>query len=267
MRDRAVPRPLQFVYGVMALGWRGSARHWERFKMAYLLLAGLATPLVLSVHSVVSFDFAVAIVPGWHSTIFPPYFVAGAIFSGFAMVLTLLIPVRKAYGLEDFITIRHLENCAKIMLATGLMVAHGYITELFMSWYSDDKFDIYMTLNRMFGPYAPAWWLLMFCNVLVPQALWFKSIRTNPAILFVLALLVNVGMWTERYVIVVTSLHRDFMPSAWGIYHPTRWDWMTLIGSFGLFLSLLFLFLRLLPAISITEMSKLVRDKKESRQQ
>ena len=267
MRDRAVPRPLQFVYGVMALGWRGSARHWERFKMAYLLLAGLATPLVLSVHSVVSFDFAVAIMPGWHSTIFPPYFVAGAIFSGFAMVLTLLIPVRKAYGLEDFITIRHLENCAKIMLATGLMVAHGYITELFMSWYSDDKFDIYMTLNRMFGPYAPAWWLLMFCNVLVPQALWFKSIRTNPAILFVLALLVNVGMWTERYVIVVTSLHRDFMPSAWGIYHPTRWDWMTLIGSFGLFLSLLFLFLRLLPAISITEMSKLVRDKKESRQQ
>ena len=267
MRDRAVPRPLQFVYGVMALGWRGSARHWERFKMAYLLLAGLATPLVLSVHSVVSFDFAVAIVPGWHSTIFPPYFVAGAIFSGFAMVLTLLIPVRKAYGLEDFITIRHLENCAKIMLATGLMVAHGYITELFMSWYSDDKFDIYMTLNRMFGPYAPAWWLLMFCNVLVPQALWFKSIRTNPAILFVLALLVNVGMWTERYEIVVTSLHRDFMPSAWGIYHPTRWDWMTLIGSFGLFLSLLFLFLRLLPAISITEMSKLVRDKKESRQQ
>jgi Ni/Fe-hydrogenase subunit HybB-like protein len=267
MRDRAVPRPLQFVYGVMALGWRGSARHWERFKMAYLLLAGLATPLVLSVHSVVSFDFAVAIVPGWHSTIFPPYFVAGAIFSGFAMVLTLLIPVRKTYGLQDFITIRHLENCAKIMLATGLMVAHGYITELFMSWYSDDKFDIYMTLNRMFGPYAPAWWLLMFCNVLVPQALWFKSIRTNPAILFVLALLVNVGMWTERYVIVVTSLHRDFMPSAWGIYHPTRWDWMTLIGSFGLFLSLLFLFLRLLPAISITEMSKLVRDKKESRQQ
>ena len=267
MRDRAVPRPLQFVYGVMALGWRGSARHWERFKMAYLLLAGLATPLVLSVHTVVSFDFAVAIVPGWHSTIFPPYFVAGAIFSGFAMVLTLLIPVRKAYGLEDFITIRHLENCAKIMLATGLMVAHGYITELFMSWYSDDKFDIYMTLNRMFGPYAPAWWLLMFCNVLVPQALWFKSIRTNPAILFVLALLVNVGMWTERYVIVVTSLHRDFLPSAWGIYHPTRWDWMTLIGSFGLFLSLLFLFLRLLPAISITEMSKLVRDKKESRQQ
>jgi Ni/Fe-hydrogenase subunit HybB-like protein len=261
MRDRAVRRPIQLIYGILALGWRGSARHWKRYQMAYLLLAGLATPLVLSVHSVVSLDFAVAIVPGWHSTIFPPYFVAGAIFSGFAMVLTLVIPVRKAYGLQDFITIRHLENCAKIMLATGLMVAHGYSIEAFMSWYSGDKFDIYMTLNRIFGPYWPAWWLLMLCNVLVPQALWFKKIRTNPPILFVIALLVNVGMWTERYVIVVTSLHRDFMPSAWGIFHPTRWDWMTLIGSFGLFLSLLFLFLRLLPAISITEMRKLVSEK------
>ena len=179
------------------------------------------------------------------------------------MVLTLVIPVRKAYGLQDFITIRHLENCAKIMLATGLMVAHGYSIEAFMSWYSGDKFDIYMTLNRMFGPYAPAWWLLMGCNVLVPQALWFKIIRTNPAILFVIALLVNVGMWTERYVIVVTSLHRDFMPSAWGMFHGTRWDWMTLIGSFGLFLSLLFLFFRLLPAISISEMRKLVSEKAE----
>ena len=263
MRDRAVRRPIQLIYGMMALGWRGSARHWKRFEIAYLLLAGLATPLVLSVHSVVSLDFAVAIVPGWHSTIFPPYFVAGAIFSGFAMVLTLVIPVRKAYGLQDFITIRHLENCAKIMLATGLMVAHGYTIEAFMSWYSGDKFDIYMTLNRMFGPYWPAWWLLMLCNVLIPQTLWFKKVRTNPAILFVIALLVNVGMWTERYVIVITSLHRDFMPSAWGIFHGTRWDWMTLIGSFGLFLSLLFLFLRLLPAISITEMRKLVSRKAE----
>ena len=260
MRDRAVRRPVQLIYGIIALGWRGSARHWKRFKMAYLLLAGLATPLVLSVHSVVSLDFAVAIVPGWHSTIFPPYFVAGAIFSGFAMVLTLAIPIRKFYDLQDFITIRHLENCAKIMLATGLMVAHGYITEGFMSWYSDDKFDIYMTLNRMFGPYAPAYWLLILCNVIMPQTLWFKKIRTNPAILFVIALLVNVGMWTERYVIVITSLHRDFLPSSWGIFHGTRWDWMTLIGSFGLFLSLLFLFLRLLPAISITEMRTLVRE-------
>ncbi len=264
MRDRALRKPVQLIYGIMALGWRGSARHWKRFEMAYLLMAGLATPLVLSVHSVVSLDFAVAIVPGWHSTIFPPYFVAGAIFSGFAMVLTLVIPVRKAYGLQDFITLRHLENCAKIMLATGLMVAHGYITELFMSWYSDDQFDIYMTLNRMFGPYWPAWWLLMFCNILVPQTLWFQKVRTSPLILFVVALLVNVGMWTERYVIVVTSLHRDYMPSAWGMFHGTRWDWMTLIGSFGLFLSLLFLFLRLLPAISISEMRKLVREKAEA---
>lgn len=258
MRDRALRRRVQLIYGIMALGWRGSARHWKRFQTAYILLAGLATPLVLSVHSVVSFDFAVAIVPGWHSTIFPPYFVAGAIFSGFAMVLTLVIPVRRIYALEDFITIKHLENCAKIMLATGLMVAHGYVIEAFMAWYSDDKFDIYTTLNRILGPYAPAWWVLIFCNVIVPQTLWFKKIRTRPIVLFVIALLVNVGMWTERYVIVVTSLHRDFLPSSWGYYGATRWDWMTFIGSFGLFLCLLFLFLRLLPALSITEMRELV---------
>ncbi len=262
MRDRAKSKPLQLCYGILALGWRGSARHWKRFHIAYLLLAGLAAPLVLSVHSVVSLDFAIAIVPGWHSTIFPPYFVAGAIFSGFAMVLTLAIPIRKFYGLQDFITLRHLENSAKVMLATGLMVAHGYITEDFMSWYSDDKFEIYMTLNRMFGPYWPAYWLLIACNVLVPQALWFKRIRTNLPILFVISLLVNVGMWTERYVIVVTSLHRDFLPSSWGIFHGTRWDWLTLLGSFGLFLTLLFLFLRILPAISISEMRELVHKKK-----
>jgi Ni/Fe-hydrogenase subunit HybB-like protein len=264
MRDRAISKRVQMIYGILALGWRGSARHWKRFHIAYLLLAGLATPLVLSVHSVVSMDFAIAIVPGWHSTIFPPYFVAGAIFSGFAMVLTLAIPIRKFYRLEDFITIRHLENCAKIMLATGLMVAHGYITEGFMSWYSDDKFEIYLTLNRMFGPYAPAYWLLIFCNVGVNQLLWFKKIRTNPAALFVVALFIQVGMWTERYVIVITSLHRDFLPSAWGIFHGTRWDWMTLIGSLGLFASLFFLFLRLLPAISISEMRDLVHEKSES---
>jgi molybdopterin-containing oxidoreductase family membrane subunit len=263
MRDRAVRKPLQLFYGIIALGWRGSARHWKRFHVAYLLLAGLATPLVLSVHSVVSFDFAIAIVPGWHSTIFPPYFVAGAIFSGFAMVLTLAIPIRKFYGLQDFITLRHLENSAKVMLVTGLMVAHGYITENFMSWYSDDKFEIYMTLNRMFGPYWPAYWLLIFCNVIVPQAVWFRRIRTSPGWLFLVALLVNVGMWTERYVIVITSLHRDFLPSSWGMFHGTRWDWMTLAGSFGLFFTLLFLFLRILPAISISEMRDLVHEKKE----
>ncbi len=263
MRDRAVSRPVQLIYGILALGWRGSARHWKRFHVLYLLLAGLATPLVLSVHSVVSMDFAIAIVPGWHSTIFPPYFVAGAIFSGFAMVLTLAIPIRKFYGLQDFIRIRHLENCAKIMLATGLMVAHGYITEGFMAWYSDDKFEIYLTLNRMFGPYAPAYWLLIFCNVGVNQLLWSKKIRTNPAMLFVVAIFIQIGMWTERYVIVITSLHRDFLPSAWGIFHGTRWDWMTLIGSLGLFASLFFLFLRLLPAISISEMRDLVHEKAE----
>jgi Ni/Fe-hydrogenase subunit HybB-like protein len=264
MRDRAHGKFAQLTYGVMSLGWRGSARHWKRFHMLYLLLAGLATPLVLSVHSVVSTDFAIAIVPGWHSTIFPPYFVAGAIFSGFAMVLTLAIPIRKFYHLDDFITIRHLENCAKIMLATGLMVAHGYITEGFMSWYSDDKFEWYMTLNRMFGPYAPAYCILIFCNILVTQAVWFKRVRTTPALLFIVALFIQVGMWTERYVIVVTSLHRDFMPSAWGIFHGTRWDWMTLIGSLGLFASLFFLFLRLLPAISISEMRDLVHQKSEA---
>ncbi|MDQ6912832.1 MAG: polysulfide reductase NrfD [Verrucomicrobiota bacterium] len=264
MRDRAKSKPVELIYGVLALGWRGSARHWKRFHMLYLLLAGLATPLVLSVHSVVSLDFAIALVPGWHSTIFPPYFVAGAIFSGFAMVLTLAIPIRKFYHLEDFVTMRHLENAAKVMLVTGLMVGHGYITEGFMAWYSDDKFEIYLTLNRMFGPYAPAYWLLILCNVLVTQALWFKRVRTNVTLLFIISLLVNVGMWTERYVIVITSLHRDFLPSSWEIFHGTRWDWMTLIGSFGLFSTLLFLFLRILPAISISEMRDLVHKKKEA---
>jgi molybdopterin-containing oxidoreductase family membrane subunit len=264
MRDRAIRRPLQLVYGVLALGWRGSARHWKRFHVLYLLLAGLATPLVLSVHSVVSTDFAIAIVPGWHSTIFPPYFVAGAIFSGFAMVLTLAIPIRRFYHLEDFITLRHLENSAKVMLATGLMVAHGYLTEGFTSWYSDDQYEIYLTLNRMLGPYAPAYWLLVACNVVVPQAIWFKKVRTSTTWLFLISLLVNVGMWTERYVIVITSLHRDFMPSAWAIFHGTRWDWLTLIGSFGLFATLFFLFLRVLPAISISEMRDLVHKKSEA---
>jgi len=262
LRDRASRKWVQVLYGIFALGWRGAARHWKRWHMAYLLLAGLATPLVLSVHSVVSLDFAVAIVPGWHTTIFPPYFVAGAIFSGFAMVLTLAIPIRKFYGLEDFITIRHLDNSAKVMLATGLMVAHGYLTEAFMSWYSDDKFEIYMTLNRMFGPYAPAYWILIICNVLVPQVIWFKQVRTSPSALFIISLLVNIGMWTERFVIVITSLHRDFLPSSWAMFYATRWDWMTLIGSFGLFLTLLFLFLRILPAISISEMRELVHAKK-----
>lgn len=262
LRDRAQHRWIALVYGVAALGWRGSAGHWKRYETAYLLLAGLATPLVISVHSVVSFDFSVGIVPGWHSTIFPVYFVAGALFSGCAMVLTLLIPVRVAYGMEAFITIRHLENSAKVMLALGLMVAYGYTSEIFMSWYSDDPFNWATTRDRIFGPYWPVFWLLMLCNVAVPQALWFKRVRTNPALLFLIALLVNVGMWAERYEIVITSLHRDFLPSAWGMFHGTWWDWATLAGSGGLFFCLLFLFMRLLPMISMSEMRALVSKKK-----
>jgi Ni/Fe-hydrogenase subunit HybB-like protein len=255
-RDRAQHRWQRILYGIGALGWRGSARHWARYEMAYLLIAGLATPLVLSVHSVVSFDFAVAIVPGWHSTIFPPYFVAGAIFSGFAMVLTLLIPVRAVYKLHDIITDRHLENCAKVMLATGLIVAHGYLNEHFLSWYSDEPFEQSMTLNRMFGPYWPVYWTTVFCNVAVPQLLWFPFIRRKIAVLFVIAILVNIGMWAERYMIVITSLHRDFLPSSWGMFHGTFWDWSTYLGSIGLFLTLIFLFIRLLPMISIAELRK-----------
>ena len=258
-RDRAKHRLLQIIYGVLALGWRGSARHWHRYETAYLLLAGLATPLVVSVHSVVSFDFAVGIVPGWHTTIFPPYFVAGAIYSGFAMVLTLIIPIRKIYGLEDFVTARHLRNMANVMLATGLIVAYGYGMETFMAWFSGNIYEGYATWNRMTGPYAPIYWALILCNILVPQALWSDKVKRNVPALFVIALFINVGMWLERFVIVVTSLHRDFLPSSWGMYYPTIWDWGLYLGTIGLFLSLMFLFIRGLPMISIFEMRTLVR--------
>jgi molybdopterin-containing oxidoreductase family membrane subunit len=224
--------------------------------MAYLLLAGLATPLVLSVHSVVSLDFAVAILPGWHSTIFPPYFVAGAIFSGFAMVLTLLIPFRAIYNLRDIITERHLDLAAKVMLATGLMVALGYASEHWMAWYSDEPNEKFLALNRMLGPYWPVYWTTMTCNVLVPQLLWWRRIRTSPLPLFIISLLVNVGMWAERYMIVVVSLHRDFLPSSWGKFHGTVWDWATFLGTIGLFFTLMFLFVRLLPMIPIAELRK-----------
>jgi Ni/Fe-hydrogenase subunit HybB-like protein len=254
LRDRSTRRAPRFTYGMLAMGWRGSAIHWHRYETASLLLAGLATPLVVSVHTIVSFDFAVSIVPGWHATIFPPYFVAGAIYSGFAMVMTLAIPLRYVYGLEDFITLRHLQNMAKVMLATGLIVGYGYMTETFMAWYSADNYEQFMIHNRMTGPYWPFYWSLIFCNIVTPQILWFKKIRTNVPVLFVMALVVNVGMWLERFVIVVTSLHRDFLPSSWGMYYPTKWDWATYIGTFGLFLSLLFLFIRFLPMISIFEM-------------
>jgi molybdopterin-containing oxidoreductase family membrane subunit len=244
----------RFIYGLLSMGWRNSAMHWHRYETASLLLAGLATPLVVSVHTVVSFDFAVAIVPGWHTTIFPPYFVAGAIYSGFAMVMTLAIPLRYLYGMEDFITMRHLQNMAKVMLATGLIVGYGYLIEIFMAWYSADSYEQFMVHNRMTGPYAPFYWSLIFCNIVAPQVLWLKRVRTNIIILFCMALVVNVGMWLERFVIVVTSLHRDFLPSSWGMYSGTKYDWGTYIGSFGLFLSLLFLFIRFLPMISIFEM-------------
>jgi len=256
LRDRATAKWKQKIYGVFALGWRGSARHWQNHQSAYLLLAGLATPLVLSVHSVVSFDFSVAMVPGWHSTIFPPYFVAGAIFSGFAMVLNIVIPIRKLYHMENFITERHLDNMAKVMLATGMMVTYGYVMEAFMAWYSGDIFEKAMMFERAFGAYGWIFWALVLLNIVVPQALWSKRIRRNAFLLFFVALSVNVGMWVERFVIVITSLHRDFTPSAAGMYFPTIWDWATLAGSVGLFLTLLLLFLRFLPLIAMSETGK-----------
>jgi Ni/Fe-hydrogenase subunit HybB-like protein len=254
LRDRARNRIARSIYGILAMGWRGSAVHWHRYETAYLLLAGLATPLVVSVHTVVSFDFAVSLIPGWHTTIFPPYFVAGAIYSGFAMVMTLTIPIRALFRLEDFITLRHLQNMAKVMLATGLIVAYGYLMEAFVAWYSGSPYEGYMILNRLRGPYAPMYFLLLACNVLVPQALWIGSVRSSPLALFLISIVVNVGMWLERFVIIVTSLHRDFLPSSWGMYAGTIWDWATFAGSIGLFLSLLFLFIRVLPMISIFEM-------------
>jgi Ni/Fe-hydrogenase subunit HybB-like protein len=260
LRDRSQSRTGRVVYGMLAMGWRGSAAHWQRYDTAYLLLAGLATPLVVSVHTVVSLDFAIAILPGWHTTIFPPYFVAGAIYSGFAMVLTLAIPLRAVYRLEDFITLRHLQNMAKVMLATGLIVAYGYMMEAFMSWYSGNEFEEFMLLNRVTGPYAPYYWALLLCNVLAPQALWSERVRSNVPLLFIIALIVNTGMWLERFVIVITSLHRDFLPSSWGNYLPTVWDWATFVGTIGLFLTLLFLFIRFLPMISISEMSGMLAE-------
>jgi Ni/Fe-hydrogenase subunit HybB-like protein len=260
LRDRATKRAHKIVYGILAMGWRGSATHWYRYQTAYLLLAGLATPLVISVHTVVSFDFAVGIIPGWHTTIFPPYFVAGAIYSGFAMVLTLAIPLRAAYGLKDFITMRHLDNMAKVMLATGLIVGYGYVIEFFTGWYSDNKYEFFVAMNRLFGPYKYFYWALICCNLIAPQLLWFSKIRRNVVVLFVMSLVVNVGMWLERFVIVVTSLHRDFLPSSWGMYEGTRWDWFIFVGTLGLFVALLFLFIRFLPMISIFEMRELVSE-------
>jgi len=264
LRDKAQNRLVKVVYGLGALGWRGSARHWHNYEMAYLILAGLSTPLVVSVHTVVSFDFAVSVIPGWHATIFPPYFVAGAIYAGFAMVLTLAIPLRKLYGLEDFITDKHLENAAKVLLATGMIVVYGYMMEAFFAWYSASLYERAMMWNRMTGYYGYIYALLLVCNGLSIQLLWFKRFRRSVPFLFLISLVVGVGMWLERFVIVVTSLHQDFLPSSWGIYHGTIWDVATFVGTLGLFLTLFFLFVRLLPAISIFEMRTMLPPKAEA---
>jgi len=262
MRDSAVKSWQQKIFGVLALGWRGSAKHWARYQKAYLLLAGLSTPLVVSVHSVVSFDFSISILPGWHTTIFPPYFVAGAIYSGFAMVLTLAIPIRRWYHLEDLITMRHIECMAKVMLGTGLIVAYGYAMEAFMGWYSGNQFERFLFWNRAWGGhYFWAYWLLILCNILLPQLLWSRRVRLNLLAVFLLSLVINTGMWLERFVIVVTSLERDFMPSAWGRYYPTFWDISTFAGTIGVFLCLMFLFVRGVPAISMFEMREVVHEK------
>jgi molybdopterin-containing oxidoreductase family membrane subunit len=254
MRDRAKSRIKRIAYGIPALGWRGSHRHWWHYERAYLILAALSTPLVLSVHSIVSFDFATSQLPGWHTTIFPPYFVAGAVFSGFAMVITLMCLARIVFGLEHLVTVRHFENMAKIMLVTGSIVGYAYCIEFFMAWYSGNHYELFVFKNRAFGPYAGAYWTMFTCNVLTPQVFWFKWFRKNIWAMFVISLFVNVGMWFERFVIIVTSLHRDFLPSSWAMYHPTRWEVMLFLGSFGLFFTMMSLFVRFLPMVAMAEL-------------
>jgi len=253
LRDRATTRTRQIVFGILSLGWRGSHRHWLRYEKAYLLLAGLSTPLVLSVHTIVSFDFAVSIIPGWHTTIFPPYFVAGAVFSGFAMVVTLMVIVRRAFGLEHLLTIRHLENMNKIILATGSMVGYAYAIEFFIAWYSGNPYEKFTFINRAFGPYAWAYWTMVSCNVISPQLFWSKRIRTSIPAMFVISIVVNIGMWFERFVIIVTSLHRDYLPSSWGYFRPQLIDVTTFLGTFGLFFTLFLLFIKFLPMIALSE--------------
>jgi molybdopterin-containing oxidoreductase family membrane subunit len=258
LRDRATDKSRRIAYGLAALGWNGSNRHWHRYERAYLLLAALATPLVLSVHSIVSFDFATSMLPGWHATIFPPYFVAGAIFGGFAMVLLLAVPCRQWFGLKDVITPRHLENMCKILLATGMMVGYAYAIEFFISWYSGNPAEGFVFINRAFGPYAWAYWTMVFCNVVTPQAFWSRRARSNPWIIFGVALAVNVGMWFERFVIIVTTLSRDFLPSSWNSYTPSWVEVLTLVGSFGLFFTLFLLFLRFLPMVAMAEVKAIM---------
>jgi Ni/Fe-hydrogenase subunit HybB-like protein len=258
LRDRAQNIWVKRFYGLLSLGWRGSAKHWQRYEVASLILAGLSTPLVLSVHSIISFDFSVSQLPGWHVTVFPPYFVAGAVYCGFAMVILLLIPIRRWFGLHNLITMKHFDLMGKVMLASGLIVAYGYFCEIFFAWYSASLFEYQLILTRTIGPYAWSYWALIILNVAIPQLLWFKPVRYNLPLMFFISLCINVGMWFERWVIVVLSLHRDFLPSSWGFYTPTIWDWATYIGSFGLFFTLFFLFIRLLPMIAIFEVRDLV---------
>lgn len=253
MRDRTTGKVKKFIYSLFSLGWRHSHRNWQHYEKSYVILAGFATPLVLSVHTIVSFDFAVSIMPGWHTTIFPPYFVAGAIFSGFAMVVTVLVFVRKIFDLENIITIDHLEKMNKVILATGMMVGYAYAMEFFIAWYSGVQFEQFVFINRAFGPYAWAYWIMVSCNVIFPQLFWFRKIRRSIPVMMVVVIFVNVGMWFERFVITVTSLHRDFLPSSWGYYVPTLYDFGLLIGSFGLFFTLVLLFVKAMPVVAISE--------------
>ena len=253
LRDRAKTKVRKVVFGILSLGWRSSNRHWQNYEQAYLMLAGLSTPLVLSVHSIVSTDFAISLLPGWHTTIFPPYFVAGAIFSGFAMVITLAVPVRWIYGLESIITMGHLDKMAKIMLVTGSMVGYAYSMEFFIAWYSNNTYESFAFVNRAFGPYAWAYWIMISCNVIVPQLFWSKRLRNSLPVLFIASIFANIGMWFERFVIVISSLSRDYLPANWDYYTPTMWDVSLFLGSFGLFFTLFLLFLRFLPMIAISE--------------
>ena len=264
MRDSSRNNFTRIFYGTLSLGWRGSAKHWQRYQRAYLLLGALSTPLVLSVHSTIAMDFAVAQMPGWNNTIAPPYFVAGAVYAGFAMVLLLAIPLRYVFGLQGLITKKHLNNCGKVMLATGLIVCYGYMIEVFIAWYSGAEVEQYMIYNRMFGEYGWAFWALIFCNFLCIQPLWLKSVRNSQTALFIISLIVSVGMWLERYVIIAVSLTRDWLPSSWDNYNPTVWDWSLYIGSFGLFLTLFFVFIRLLPSIATSEIKELVHEDSHS---
>jgi Ni/Fe-hydrogenase subunit HybB-like protein len=263
VRDRAKNKVRKFIYGILSLGWVGKARHWNHYETTYLLLAGLSTPLVLSVHSIVSFDFAVSVIPGWHTTIFPPYFVAGAIFSGFAMVVTLLVIAREVFNLKAYITVKHLENMNKIMLLTGMMVGYAYVTELFIAWYSGNLYEKFVFLNRISGPYWWAYWTMFSCNVFVPQIFWFKKLRRSIPVMFVASIFINIGMWFERFVIIVTSLSHDFLPSSWQYYSLTAYDYGITIGSFGFFFTFFLLFCRLMPTIAMAEVKSVMPVKKD----